>query len=1064
MFGTVMQNSKLIRATLVVIIGFFAILSTSSAQKEYKLPENSYELLLRMNYESIVRLDLIAIGIDTNYYVPLLQIMSKLQVYHEFDYTNKIMKGYVVEQDSSFRLDFRTGNCESYGNYIKLEKDDFLVDQMEVYLRPEVFEKLFKFKVKLNYLKLMLTVGSKFDLPIKNTYQRFMGHSFLQDDGGARHDYAPLRYDRDPSVLNGGVLTYNLRGTTNNNEDINYGFSTNLGLEVLGGDFFLASSGNFQHRKENEMLIDTSGMVADTSFAENTLFSSNFNNRYKWRYFLGDNSYFTFFSIGNLTSSGMRTSSLPSTSFDGVQITNETTRNPIGFSSIIYEDYIEPDWEVELYKDGFLEEKILTDANGYYRFELPVDYGSSNIELRYYGPRGEYEVKKELIRIPNQFLQPGEIKYSLNLGNRSQDTMKYGEVRASLGINNWLSGSFSFIKLDSAIKLDDLFKSTELGSLKNTNYFSSFAIRLRSDLFATYDFAYKNYQSIDFKFWPLDYGSYNLKYTVYDNHRVFNGSDITKLEARVQLPRLFELPFSFGFNYNRVNSGLSKSNNFSTNFNFNIDRIRFNTSYQASLLERPGAETPVDFQHNSNFGVSYNIMRMPSFLEFISSMSFSLSNSFDLTENKLLNQSLSINQMLFKKLNLNFNLRKSYSSSNDVSFTVGIRYDFGSFKSRTDMSGSTVGDRQYSQQIEGVLGYSSELGEFLFSNSTIGASVGNGAANIRVFVDANGNDEYDEGEVMIPGVRISIPSATTNYRDQAGMIQAYNLRAYERYNLTVDKNSFKNPLWIPKYEEFSFIADPNVFKQIDIPCYVGGVLQGGVSKVDSNGTSGQAGVKVHVMSVDSSFTLELPVFSDGSFYHIGLAPGDYIAYVDSMQLGVLKSNSEPAIIEFNVKATETGDFVDNIQFELVPIGFDRKKYIKEQESQLMVPGSNLNENKLDLPVEIEDFIIIKFNNSTDATLNDKMRTKLDSLLEYLNASPETNIEVVGHTDAFSPNEYIRMEVSEERAFAVKDYLINNGINKERISATGKGSISPIADNTTSENRKKNRRVEIKILK
>jgi OOP family OmpA-OmpF porin len=57
-----------------------------------------------------------------------------------------------------------------------------------------------------------------------------------------------------------------------------------------------------------------------------------------------------------------------------------------------------------------------------------------------------------------------------------------------------------------------------------------------------------------------------------------------------------------------------------------------------------------------------------------------------------------------------------------------------------------------------------------------------------------------------------------------------------------------------------------------------------------------------------------------------------------------------------------------------------------------------------------------------------------------------------------------MEVSEERAFTVKDYLTLNGIDSSRIDAKGKGSKNPVADNTTKENRKKNRRVEIKILK
>jgi hypothetical protein len=992
-----MQHKRLI-LTLVVIICSLANYTQAKANPEYKLPENSYELLLQLNYQGIVKTDLLAVGIDTTYYVPFLLIMEKLRIFNEFDYTNKTMKGYLIEKDSSFYLDFRTGNCEALGKKIKLDKDEFLVDQMEVYVQPEVFEKLFDFQVNLYYLKLLLNVTSKFDLPIKEAYKRFMGHSFLQDDGEARRDYAPLLFDRKQSFLNGGVMTYNLSASYDSRRNQSYSFGNNLGMEVLGGDLNLSGSGSFARRPYTDMLIDTSNVLPDTSYISGAELSQNFNYRYKWRYFVGDNDFLTFFSVGNLSSSGFRSSSLPSTSFTGIQLTNETTKMPLDFSTIVYEDYIEPGWEVELYKDGFLEKRIVTDAEGYYRFDLPVDYGSANIELRFYGPRGEYEVKKELIRIPTEFLQPGEFKYSLNFGQRT-DTLSYGEARLSAGLTSWLSNSVSLVKIDSSKTLDELLKSDKLGTVDNMNFHNATSIRFRSDLFMTYSWAYQDYHKFDIRFWPLDFGSYSIVYTVFDNHKVYNGSAISKLDARIQLPRLWDLPFNLNFNYARENNGNTKNNTFSTRFNFNIDKLRINTSYNANVLESPGSEEPLVLNHTSNVGFSYNIMRMPSFLEFISSISFNLNNNIDLTAGQLTSQSLSINQMLFKKLNLNVNLQKSYSSSNDLSMSVGIRYDFGSFKTRTEANTSFQEDWSCSQQVEGVLGFSSDLGELIFSNSTVGVNVGNGAANIRIFVDANGNDLYDEGEVVVPGVRISIPSATTNYRDQGGMIQAYNLRAYERYNLTIDKNSFKNPMWIPKYEEFSFIADPNVFKQIDVPCYVGGVLQGGVFKIDSTGKTGQAGVKVHILSADSTFSLELPVFSDGSFYHIGLAPGDYIAFVDSMQLAVLKSNSEPAVNHFTVKPTETGDFVMDVNFDLIPKGF-LKPTQDPTESKLMVneqQPSLLDEEYK----EKEDVTLLNFDDATDAALNSKMRNTLDSIINYLEENPSYSIEIIGHTDAFS---------------------------------------------------------------
>lgn len=72
-----------------------------------------------------------------------------------------------------------------------------------------------------------------------------------------------------------------------------------------------------------------------------------------------------------------------------------------------------------------------------------------------------------------------------------------------------------------------------------------------------------------------------------------------------------------------------------------------------------------------------------------------------------------------------------------------------------------------------------------------------------------------------------------------------------------------------------------------------------------------------------------------------------------------------------------------------------------------------------------------------------------------------SIEVVGHTDSRASEKY-NQALSERRAAAVKTHLMNKGIDGSKISTSGKGELSPIADNKTKEGRQKNRRVEITI--
>jgi outer membrane protein OmpA-like peptidoglycan-associated protein len=76
-------------------------------------------------------------------------------------------------------------------------------------------------------------------------------------------------------------------------------------------------------------------------------------------------------------------------------------------------------------------------------------------------------------------------------------------------------------------------------------------------------------------------------------------------------------------------------------------------------------------------------------------------------------------------------------------------------------------------------------------------------------------------------------------------------------------------------------------------------------------------------------------------------------------------------------------------------------------------------------------------------------------------NPDSNMTVEGHTDAQGSEKY-NLRLSQERAEAVRTYLVSHGIAADRISAQGLGEASPIADNTSPEGRANNRRVEIVV--
>jgi outer membrane protein OmpA-like peptidoglycan-associated protein len=94
-----------------------------------------------------------------------------------------------------------------------------------------------------------------------------------------------------------------------------------------------------------------------------------------------------------------------------------------------------------------------------------------------------------------------------------------------------------------------------------------------------------------------------------------------------------------------------------------------------------------------------------------------------------------------------------------------------------------------------------------------------------------------------------------------------------------------------------------------------------------------------------------------------------------------------------------------------------------------------------------------------AVLLPESRSILDQVAQSLVENPEVNIEVGGHTDnvgAAAAN----LRLSEARANAVRDYLIEKGVEAGRLTARGYGEGKPVADNTTAFGRAANRRVEL----
>jgi OmpA-OmpF porin, OOP family len=98
-----------------------------------------------------------------------------------------------------------------------------------------------------------------------------------------------------------------------------------------------------------------------------------------------------------------------------------------------------------------------------------------------------------------------------------------------------------------------------------------------------------------------------------------------------------------------------------------------------------------------------------------------------------------------------------------------------------------------------------------------------------------------------------------------------------------------------------------------------------------------------------------------------------------------------------------------------------------------------------------------------AELHPRSEIELKKLKTILQRYPKMYVELIGHTDSDGTDAY-NLGLSEKRASAAREWLIDNGVSAQKIKILGRGESQPIVTNETEDGRALNRRVELHVLK
>jgi outer membrane protein OmpA-like peptidoglycan-associated protein len=176
---------------------------------------------------------------------------------------------------------------------------------------------------------------------------------------------------------------------------------------------------------------------------------------------------------------------------------------------------------------------------------------------------------------------------------------------------------------------------------------------------------------------------------------------------------------------------------------------------------------------------------------------------------------------------------------------------------------------------------------------------------------------------------------------------------------------------------------------------------------------------------------------------------DHLAYLAEQRAAIAQALADERVALAEME--QLGEERDALLIEA------REREIRALQTELAELQADRTERGL--VVTLSDEILFDVD---EAELKPGGMQRLARVAEFLRQNPDRNVLVEGHTDSTAPDAY-NLALSQRRANAVEDFLIAQGVDPTRISATGYGEQQPIATNDTAAGRQANRRVEIVVL-
>ena len=856
------------------LLGFLLLAIPVHAQNE-----NGYEeISVLLDVQQLGTIEIPALIRNQEIFLPITDMFDVLKIKNTPSKNFDSVSGFFINPIASYIVDYPNNRIKYLGKNYELKPNDLIRTETNLFLKINYFGEIFGLNCQFKFRSLTVYLTTLIELPvIKELRLEQIRSNIARLKGEVKADTI---IKRGYPVFHFGMTDWSVIGTQQINGPVDTRVTLGLGGIIAGG--------------EANVLLNYS---TSEPFTER-------QQQYLWRFANNDFSFLRQAILGKINSQATSSIYAPVV---GVQFTNTPTTYRRSFGSYTLSDYTKPGWTVELYVNNVLVTFTKADASGFYKFDVPLVYGNTEVKLRFYGPYGEEMSSQKNISIPFNFLPARDLEYTVS-GGMVEDTS--GSRFARANINYGLSRRLT---IGGGV---EYLSSVTSG---NTMPFLNFSLRLGSSLLFngeyTYGVRWKGIMSYKL---PFDL-QIDLNYTKYvRGQTAINYNYLEERKAILSYP--------------------IRGKNFSAYMRLTLDQI---------ILPISQYTTAEFLLSGGFFGISTNFTTYALFYgngipNVYSNLSFGfrLPKGFTLTPqaqyNYNLSQFISAKCELEKRIFRNGYANASYElniSSNISTTQLGIRYDFTFAR-----TGFLLRQSNYAttlvESAQGGLILDAKSKYFSANNSS---NVGRGGIVIVAYLDYNNNGHQDKGEPRVYGMDVIMTGGRIEQDKKDSSIRVFNLEPYTNYTVVLNRNSFDNIAWKIHKPVMVVNIDPNQFKLIEVPIAIVGEVAGMVYLKQHFTQKGQGRVILQFYRKDSVLVAKTITEPDGYFNFLGLPPGSYYAILDSNQLHKLNMSVSPSSINFTIKKSKDGDVADGLEFFIKPLIEDTTALVQPKTGESKKP-------------------------------------------------------------------------------------------------------------------------------